>query len=108
MEEEINYRPLEILTVNQSAAVVKAMKCEDKTVVICKLSRGEDDESDILEKLNGKHHVIQLLNLFQVQISSYNQVMVFPYYSHTLDSRYHKKFAPHLMRQLFEVLTITS
>jgi hypothetical protein len=103
MEEKIRYRPLEIFHATTKTAVVKAMKREDKTTVICKLSRREDEESDILEKLNGRHHTIKLLNLFEVQISSYCQVMVFPYYNHTLDSKYHKKFAPQLMKQLFEV-----
>ena len=103
MEDKIHYRPLEIIHANSKTAVVKAMKQEDKTVVICKLSRREDDESDILEKLNGRHHTIQLLNLLEVKISSYSQVMVFPYYNHTLDSKCHKGFAPLLMKQLFEV-----
>src|SRR3569832_872045 len=103
MEDDIHYRPLEIFHANTSTAVVKAMQPEDTTIVVCKLSRREDDESDILKKLNGRHHTIQLLNLFEVQISSYCQVMVFPHYSRILDSKYHKNFAPQLMNQLFEV-----
>ena len=103
MEKKIHYYPLEIFQANTKTAIVKAQKQEDKTIVICKLTRAEDDESDILQKLNGEHHTIQLLNLFDVKISSYSQVMIFPYYSHTLDSKYHKEFAPSLMKQLFEV-----
>jgi len=104
MEDEIHYRPLEIFHANTKSAVVKACKPENKTLVACKLSRREDDESEILQKLNGKHHTIQLLDLFDVKISSYYQVMVFPYYNRTLDSKYHKKFAPQLMKQLFEAI----
>ena len=99
MEDEIHYHPLEVFHANTKTAIVKAIKQESKEVVVCKLSRREDDESDILQK----HHTIQLLNLFDVKISSYYQVMVFPYYSYTLDSKHHKKFAPQLMKQLFEV-----
>jgi hypothetical protein len=96
MESAINYLPLGILSAKQSAAVVRAMDQKDN-VVVCKLSRAEDDELDILRKINGKHHNIQLLDIFpHVEISFYKQVMVFSYY--------HKNSAPQLLKKLFEVI----
>jgi len=105
LESEYNYRPLEVISIHEDAAVVKALRIEDKKILICKLSR-DDWESFLLKKLKGDHHVIQLLILFEgvELIGSFRQMMVLPYYRRTLNSECHKKFAPHLMKQLFEAI----